>query len=296
MTTIAGVGPNLPLDLLQATGRYGGPLPLEPERETPRANAWLESKFAPWAFPLLEAWAEGSHDGLENVVFSRGDDTSHRLYYYICELRRQGLIGGPEPLVFDVAKIGRSSSIERTVDEVRRLARTLEVGSNELEAAIAASNRKRAESALHGQGGGRACLLAGTPTPDRRLHQVITRAGFVPFGPTLAESWSGLGARIDENSGDPEAAIGRQLHADPDGPRSMADPADRLRTRLGQAPFAAVILWRIEQDEAAAWHMPAQYDVLENSGVPHLVLTRRDWLARDGAPDEISAFLGGVAA
>lgn len=293
MTTIAGVGPNLPYEVLMATGRYGGPLPLDPDRETPRANAWLESKFAPWAFPLLEAWAEGAYDDREFVVFSRADDTAHRLYYYICELRRQGLIGGPEPLVFDVSKIARGSSIARTIDEVRGLALRLGVGSDELERMIAELNRQRAKAAPGTDG--RRCLLAGTPPPDRRLHEAIAQCGFDPMGRTLAETWSDPGAAVQENTGDPEAAIGRQLHSVADGPRSTTDPAEMLRARIRSTDCRAVILWRIEQDEAAAWHMPAQRAVLEASGLPYLVMTRRDWLARDGAAGEVREFLAGIA-
>jgi hypothetical protein len=54
------------------------------------------------------------------------------------------------------------------------------------------------------------------------------------------------------------------------------------------------VLWQTEEDEAQAWHLPAQRAALAASGVPALVLTRRDWLARDGAPEEIVAFLGEI--
>ena len=56
----------------------------------------------------------------------------------------------------------------------------------------------------------------------------------------------------------------------------------------------AVVLWQIEEDEAQAWHLPSQRAALAREGLPALVMTRRDWLARDGAADEIAGFLQGI--
>ena len=53
-------------------------------------------------------------------------------------------------------------------------------------------------------------------------------------------------------------------------------------------------LFELEEDEAQAWHLPAQRAALASEGLPALVMTRRDWLARDGAGDEIAAFLQGI--
>ncbi len=286
---IASIGPNLPQDIFIATGEYAGPVRFDPERTTPRADQWLESKFAPWAFAVLEAWADGEYDGLERVVFSRADDTAHRLYYYICELQRRGLIGGPEPIVFDVAKVGRRSSLARMTDEVRSLAALLGVRADALHSAIKASNvqRRNSRKSSHSP----ACLLAGTPLPDKRLHDAIVGTGYSPMGDTLTQSWEDLGQLVDEDAVDPCEALALQLHADPRGPRSTADPAKRLADRIRECDAQAVVLWRIEEDEAEAWHLPAQMRILEKSGLPHLVLTRRDWRCRDGAAEEVVSFL-----
>lgn len=291
---IAIAGPNLPLEILQASGRYAGPVPFDPDRDTTRASAWLESKFMAWAGPVLEAWADGEYDHFERVVFSRADDTSQRLYYYTCELQARGLIAGPKPTIFDVAKIPRPTSEDRTIAKARDLAAELGVSDDDLEQAIAASNRQRAQDAPASTG--RVCLLAGTATPDRRLHDVIASAGFEPVGQTLADEWTDLGPAIDEGTRDPVAAIGRQAHWRQSGPRSFADPANKLSERLQAVGAAAVVLWQTEEDEAQSWQLPAQRRLLESSGLPHLVLTRRDWLARDGAAAEITEFLSGVGA
>ena len=290
---IAHVGPNLPQDLLRATGRHVGPLNFDPERPTSTADLWMESKFAPWARAILEGWAAGDYDGLGQVLFSRADDSAQRLYYYLCELQRRGLVGGPDALILDIAKIPRDSSIGRTADSLRRLATSLGVDEAALAHAIEACNAERRQPAQPPVTRP-CCLLAGTPPPDRRLHEAAGRAGFTALGPTLIETWTQPGAVVDVAGGDATAALARQVHADPAGPRSFADAGAALLQAIAESGAEAVVLWQIEEDEAQAWHLPAQRAALAGEGLPALVMTRRDWLARDGAGDEIAAFLQGV--
>lgn len=285
-------GPDLPHEVLLAAGKHGGPLAIAPDRDCPRAALWLESKFAPWAAPLLESWLEGAYDHLDAVLFSRADDSSQRLYYYICELRRLGETKGPEPLIFDIARIPRDISRDRTVAQVRALAARLGVGEAALEAAIAGANARRAQGTALPDGP--RCLLLGSAPPDLRLHMAVEGAGFAALGDTLAQHWMALGEVVEEGTGDPVAAIGTALHARQGGPRSFADPAEVLRQRIAESSASAVVLWRIEEDEAQCWHLPAERRALEESGLPHLVLTRRDWLGRDGAGQEITEFLQGL--
>ena len=285
-------GPDVPHEVLLAAGCHAGPLVFDPARETPRARQWLESKFAPWAPAVLESWLEGAYDHLDAVLFSRADDTSQRLYYYTCELQRRGQLGGPEPLIIDIARIPRAISRDRTIQQVRALALRLGVGDGALETAICETNIRRAHPPVLAEG--RRCLLAGSAPPDLRLHEAVLRAGWVPSGSTLTQLWGDLGEPIEEGTADPAAAIGAQLHARRGGPRSFADPGALLAETA--AGCAAVVLWRIEEDEAQCWHLPAERRALAEMGVPHLVLTRRDWLAADGASAEITAFLQGLSA
>ncbi len=118
---IAHLGPNLPHDLFDATGRNAGALRWNVDRAMPAADRWLESKFAPWTRSVVQDWADGALDHLEAVVFSRADDSAQRLYYYMCELRRTGAVRGPEPLMLDIAKIPRASSVARTEAALRAL-------------------------------------------------------------------------------------------------------------------------------------------------------------------------------
>ena len=150
MTMIASLGPDLPQDLLAATGVHAGLLPWDIDRETPAADRWLESKFPRWTYSVLQDWLDGRLDHLDAVVFSRADDGAQRLYYYISELRRLGEVGGPEPLIFDVAKIGRASSAQHMVASVRKLADRLGVGEIALERGIAETNVRRANATALG--------------------------------------------------------------------------------------------------------------------------------------------------
>jgi len=292
---IASIGTEIPQDLLAATGRYAGPLGWNIDREFPRAQQWLESKFARWTFSILEDWAAGAFDDLAAVVFSRGDDSAQRLYYYVCELRRRGAIGGPEPLIFDVAAIARPSSQDHCITAVRKLAKRLDVSDEALEIAIAATNLRRRERAAPTPGS-RICLLAGTPAPDRRLHDMVERAGWTAAGTTLRDDWARLGKPVDEASGDAVAALGRQVHAGIVGPRGFFDRGAALAREARAMNAEAVVLWCAEEDEAQVWHVPSQRHALAETNMPTLLLTRRDWTARDGAEAEIAAFLSGVCA
>jgi hypothetical protein len=288
---IATVGPCLPYGLLEATGRHAGPLPWRLDRPTPKADAWLESKFPGWAKSILEDWAEGVFDDLSAVVFSRADDAAQRLYYYICELQRRGLIGGPRPVIFDVAKIPRASSETHTAEAVRRLAVEFGLENEALEAGIAAANSKRAPAESPA---GRSCLLVGTPPPQRLLHVAILGAGFVPIGQTLAELWADPGPAVEAATGDPAAAIGRQVHRRQDDRRGFGDAARAALDTASSCNAAAAVLWYGEEDEVRVWDVPRVRQALEDAGLPVLLMTRRDEAARDGAPEEVREFLEGL--
>jgi len=285
---IASLGCDLPLALLAATGRYAGPIRFDADRPTPWAEQWLESKFAPWTFQILEDWRAGALDHLDAIIFSRGDDSCQRLYYYACELRRTGEVEGPEPIIFDVAHIPRDSSIAATVAAVRTLADRLGVTEGGLAAALAApiSDRRRDDPA-----GRRFCLIAGTLPPDRRLHRAIEAAGWAADGETLPENWRAEPAVAEPGTGGAFERLGRAIHQANSGPRSFHDRVAALVARTRATGAEAAILWFCEHDEAEAWHSPAMRRALAAEAMPCLTLTRRDWRAADGALDEIAAFL-----
>jgi hypothetical protein len=290
MTKIAAVGTDIPHDVLVATGRYIGPLGWNIDRPFPHAERWLENKFPPWAFSILEDWATGALNHLSAVVFSRGDDSAHRLYYYVSELRRRGLIAGPEPLVFDVAKIGRSTSADHTVAAVQRLADELNVNQAALEQAIRDTNARRKQ---HGATTveGNVCLLAGSAPPDLRVHHEIEKAHWTAVGQTLDDAWRWLGSVVPEGTPAPAAAIGRQIYDERTGARAFYDRTKAILENVRKHAAKAVVLWYIEEDEAQIWHLPELRKSLANASLPILVLTRCDWRFNDEAGSRIATFL-----
>lgn len=297
MTTIATVGADIPRDLLHATGRFAGPLSWSLDRSTPKADAWLESKFTPWARSILEDWAEGRFDDHEQVIFSRSDDNSQRLYYYICELQARGQLGGPEPLIFDVACLQRSSSRDHMIAQVRKLADRFGLDDCDLERAIVDTNAyRRGVATKEKSSDGRTCLLAGTAPPDRRLHGMIETAGWSAVGSTLEDLWQDPGALVAEGTGRPVEAIADKLYATQKGPRGFYDSAGRMVALAAESGASAAILWYTEEEEALVWHLPAQRRALEEAGTPSLALTRRDWTAHDGVDRDIENFLKGLTA
>lgn len=290
---IASVGPVLPLPLLRATGRYRGALGWNVEREMPFADRWLESKFPRWAFSILEDWGAGRFDDLETVVFSRADDGAQRLYYYVCELQRRGVMGGPLPLICDVTLIPRPHGQAHLEAALARLADRLDVGRDALARAL---DEAALGAPMPPEGNGPLCLLAGTPPPDRRLHDAAAQAGWRMHGPTLTESWNDMTAIPPEPGESPFAALARAMRATTAASRGFRDRNAALAAEVGQTGASAAVLWFTEEDEARIWDLPGQKRVLEELGVPVLALTRRDWAARDGAGREITQFLKETAA
>lgn len=291
----AYAGPNLPHDLFDATGRSAGPLTWNIDRAMPAADRWLESKFAPWTRSVVQDWADGALDHLEAVVFTRADDSAQRLYYYLCELRRAGSIKGPEPLMLDIAKIARSSSVARGEAALRKLGERLGVDATALSSAIASGNAARREATPAASATAQVCLIAGSPLPDDRMHVMIAQAGWAAAGRTLADEWADRGPEVDE-ADDPFTALARQLHARHLDTRGFYDRSAALAEQARSIGAKAAVLWLIEEDDTTVWHLPAMRTVLEGLGLPVLVATRRDWSCRDGIDLEIGAFLAGVSA
>jgi hypothetical protein len=106
---IGYIGDDIPVELILAADALPLRLMSTP-RETPNADRYLESSFGPAARAILEDWLGGEFDFLDAIVFPRSNDTAQRLYYYVCELQRRGIHGGPRALIYDVARIHRETS------------------------------------------------------------------------------------------------------------------------------------------------------------------------------------------
>jgi hypothetical protein len=317
------VGPDLPIEVLLATGRPFGHLPWSADGITPWADRWLESGFPGWARSILEQWHQGAFDALHAVVFSRADDASQRLFYYVRELQQRGLLQGPRPLVFDIALIPRESSLAHTAESVLALAQTLGVPAAALPGAIERANilRRRLQQVQQGrtargdryerlmravlwndpssgladfspaeQPARHRVLLAGSTPPDERLHLAVEQAGASVIAEAHAHSLERLGPPIAASNEAPHLAIARHLRACSVGSRSFLDRARWVVERASASRAAAVILWLTREDEALAWQVPAQRKALAAEGIPALILPAADWLAGDDTLQQITQF------
>jgi|KBSMisStaDraftv2_1062788.scaffolds.fasta_scaffold63893_2 hypothetical protein len=313
------VGLDIPTDLLGVPGRVSCHLPWKKHVSKLVASRWLETSFPGWAFSIVEDWAEGRFNCFEYVVFSRGHDAAQRLYYYICELQRRGRVGGPQPLMFDIAKIPRESSRRHTVASLRKLMQELGVNpeqlssgvqrTNELRIAFSGLQRRRtgpgrlyeklvraslfddvsglladwpSEKAQEGLG---TVVLVGSAPPDDSLHTAVERAGWTVVEELYDRSMYRLGASVDTGTADPVRSVALGW---------LDQPPHSIAPRLRDQKIDAAILWSMREDESLAWRVPAQRAALETAGIPTLVLTARSWKIDDGAVEETQSFLRGL--
>lgn len=290
------VGGSVPLDLLLATGRPVSHLPWDCQRATPLADLWLESGFAGWLRCIVQDWAEGRFDHLSQVVFTRGSDAVQRAYYYVCELQRLGQLQGPQPLLFDLALVPRESSLRHTLASLQLLAAQLGVDDAALRRGVAAANQLRvaaqAQIASHAGAAGRRVLLAGSVPPDGRLHRAVQEGGAQVVAEWHELAPVTLGPLIDESSANLWEAVARQCHGATVGPRVFGDAAQRLVDAARSACADAVLLWLTRDDEALAWHVPAQRAALQAAGLPSLVLTVQPWLSEEPVLRSVREFAG----
>lgn len=321
------VGFDIPDDILCSPGCEAVHLPWWTYETTPLADRVLESKFPPIARAIVEGWLRGDFNHLRHVIFSRGFDPFQRLYYYLSEMQRAGAATGPTPLVYDCAYQPRCESLAHTINALRTLCAKLELDDAALREGIVRSNVRRSLLAdldvqRSGQGpfhekiarfaldtdapleliqrpsvttlGYGRVMLAGTPPPDHRLHLAVERAGWTVVGETHDLALDRLGCPIDPDGRPAVELIGANSHRAVTTPRSVRDQSHRLMERTRITGAQAVIIWVIGEDEVSGWHIPRQTAALHAAGIPCLVMSSRDWFCRDGAGDEIAAFLEGL--
>ena len=321
------VGLDIPPDLLLAAPSGCCHLPWRVSQHTPVAEQWLESTFPIWARTVLEDWAAGRFDCFAQVVFTRGEDVSQRLYYYVCELQRLGKLAGPRPRIFDIARIERASSQRYTESALRALATELQLSSEQLRDGIVRANELRAlfaqwrvanrssgsryerlvRASLYadvrplGAGWEEAppafrgrLLLAGSSPPDDRIHRCVESRGWLVAQEYYGRDLCRLGEPVDPAAADPIAAIARGWLRQRFLIRDAAHSAARLLERVSAARADAVLLWCAREDEALVWQVPALKRALQERGIASLILGARSWDFEDGAAEEVQAFLEGL--
>lgn len=323
------IGSDFPPDIALASSRVFCHLPWRAGRLTPTADQWLESAFPGWSRSILEDWAAGGFDCFAQVVFSRSDDATQRLYYYVCELQRQGRIGGPRPLMLDVATIPRDSSIRHTRRALAMLLDELEVDAAHLAAGIEAANLRRrwyhnlaaqdlpgslreslaratlfrdlypelASATAQANTAQRGVLLVGSTPPDERLHRAAEGVGWNVRGELHPYALGRHGLPIETGAADdPLHALALHLNRQTHGARTFADRAALLTEALDASAAQAVVFWMTEEDESMVWDLPRLRAVLAQRELPALALLRRRWDLADDSITELEQFLEGLSA
>lgn len=321
---IGYVGLDIPLDIQLTSNSFFCHLPWDKTRKTPHADKWLESPFPGWASSILEGWFEGEFDFFEQVVFTRGDDAIQRLYYYICELQSRGVIGGPKPVIFDVATIPRQTSFLHNKLAIKKLLDVLELDEEDLKNGISRANAYRefyyrlgmnrvtpgfifeniARADLfshllpeleHAQlpiyRDYHRLLLTGSMPPDDSFHLAAEQAGWNVVSELHQRSLTRYGVPVESTTLDPVDVVARHISDSTFGPRAFSDRSLRLIEEYKRSQAEAVVLWLTEDDEALAWHVAQQREVLASNGIPALIMTQRRWDGTDGAEAEITQFL-----
>lgn len=318
------VGADLPIEVLLASGRPFGHLPWRTTDATPWADGCLESSFPFWARSILEQWHAGAFDALHTVVFSRTDDATQRLFYYVTELQRRGRLGGPAPHVFDAALVRRESSESHTADAIVALCALLDAEPRALPDTIERANGCRRAFAALARGRvadgpfyerlaraalfsdptrwigdidvpehapcARRVLLAGSVPPDDRLHRAVEAGAATVVAETHVHALGRLGPDVVPDAGLPERTLALHLQAASVGPRAMLDRADRIVAQAAAARVAGVVLWLTREDEALAWHLPGQRRALAEAGIATLALPAARWQADDDTLERIARF------
>jgi benzoyl-CoA reductase/2-hydroxyglutaryl-CoA dehydratase subunit BcrC/BadD/HgdB len=137
------VGTEIPVELIIAANAMPVQLSGLMVTDFKHADRYIEDSFEPSIRAVAEQYLQGWIDFLEFIILPRSNDSAQRLYYYLCELHRSNIADGPTPLIYDLAKIPRDSSMTHSEKATRKLAQTINTEEIALPKAIALRNRRR---------------------------------------------------------------------------------------------------------------------------------------------------------
>jgi len=321
------ISSGVPTELILAANALPVRLRAAGDAPTPHADEYLESSFVPDARAVVEQWISGALDFMDAVIFTRNEDSSQRLYYYLCELQRTRRCGGPKPILYDIATIARATSIGHTEQSTRTLARNLGASESAIKSAAqfvavrtALVNEMQSRNVLGSLAHRIArasefdwrmdfdnalrtwlasaqstlaaprIVLAGSPPPDDRLHRFVEDAGGTIVGELTEMTAPHVAESVVADHDDLKQLALRYYR--------IATPAQRmLKTKMWVADEVqargahGAILWLIEEDEALPWEAPAQAQALRDAKIPVLVLARQNWRAGADTRQAIQAFV-----
>lgn len=113
--------PCVPAELIAAAGMRPMMLSGGTERSTALGDRVMEDLFDTALRAMFERVLKGEFDYLSAIVLPRANDSAHRLYYYLCELKRTGEAKLPPVLLCDVAMTQDEATRRYSVDALERL-------------------------------------------------------------------------------------------------------------------------------------------------------------------------------
>ena len=166
---VAFVSNNIPIELVHAAGCFPLQLPALRGDPTPRADLYMERAFDPMARSIFERLLRQDFSFVDLIVLPRSVDSFHRLYYYLCELRRTAQEQVPESFLYDLLHTPWHSSAEYNYASTVAFGKRLEdltgaeVSEGAMLASIALYNRiRRKLSAVSERRRSVPCTIAGT--------------------------------------------------------------------------------------------------------------------------------------
>jgi benzoyl-CoA reductase/2-hydroxyglutaryl-CoA dehydratase subunit BcrC/BadD/HgdB len=332
---IGFLGPEIPVELVIASGAYPVRLTGAADAKTDAADRYLESTFMPDVRSIAEQYLQGALNFMHSIILPRSNDSAQRLYYYLSALRSQ-FRAAPEPLIFDLAKIPREASRLHSRLAAQRLAAEIGVVSSALPGAIRQRNRRRElflkamqMRRIHGGIRGsvmdrifRSADLFDADEFDRDFAEWLSQADPAESRRRLLLIGSSppderLHLAVEEGGGNVVSegdgyasrsvslplilaegsldAIADHYHALPVSTRAFVDRAAAINNLAEGVAADGVIIWLIEEEDALIWDLPAEMSALQASGTATLRLVRRRWDLSDGALEEIISFTRGLA-
>ena len=115
------VTPCVPAELIEAAGMRPMMLSGGREMSTERGDRVMEDLFDRSLRAVFERLLKGEFDYLSAIVLPRANDSAHRMYYYLSELKRLGEAKLPPVLLCDVVMTPDHASRRYSIDALERL-------------------------------------------------------------------------------------------------------------------------------------------------------------------------------
>lgn len=149
---VGHVTPCVPAELIEAAGMRSVMLSAGTETSTALGDRVMEDLFDTSVRGIFERLLKGEFDFLSAIVLPRANDSAHRLYYYLSELKRTGEAKLPPVLLCDVVMTPDAASRQYSIDALGRLWEELralgKTNADETDLALAISKSNARTAAL----------------------------------------------------------------------------------------------------------------------------------------------------